>query len=80
MVNQCTSLRKIQMSLFAKRLLADVLEPAEARAHLTLIFSNISISSQWIKLQHVVWDLEQLRNSVPGVMTSFGASWWEHWL
>ena len=68
------------MSLFAKRLLADVLEPAEARAHLTFIFLIISHNIFRMRLQHVVGDLEQLRDSVPGVVAAFGASWWEHWL
>ena len=68
------------MSLFAKRLLADVLEHTEARAHLTFIFSIISQILLWMRLQHVVGDLEQLRDSVPRVVAAFGASWWEHWL
>ena len=68
------------MSLFAKRLLADVLEPAEARAHKTLTFYSISHLLLRMRLQHVVGDLEQLRDSVPGVVAAVGASWREHWL
>ena len=80
MIQQCTSLLQVQMSLFAKGLLAEVLEPAESRAHKTLTFSHMSHRVLWMRLQHVVGDLEQLRDSVPGVVAAFGASWREHWL
>ena len=65
------------MSLFAKGLLADVLEPPEARAHLTLTFFRSSRMLLGMRLQHVVGDLEQLRDSVPGVVAAVGASWRE---
>ena len=66
------------MSLFAKGLLADVLEAADAGAELRVASGHASRDFIRLRFQHVVGDLEHLRDSVSRVVAAFGASFWKH--
>ena len=64
------------MGLFAKRLLADA-RPANVASNYTFVIGHASHLLFRLRHEHVVRDLEQLRDSVPGVVAANGAPWRE---